>query len=70
MTDSDELPMEYPVLVTLLVAAVGALGYVVPTAIFGNPVDPTSTALFAGAFAVVYMGIAFLRQRYPELQEL
>jgi uncharacterized membrane protein YcaP (DUF421 family) len=70
MVASDEITTEYPVAATVVVALVGVVGYVVPTAIFGNPIEPLPTAIFAVAFAVVYVGISVLQQRFPELQDI
>jgi hypothetical protein len=70
MTDADDLPTEHPILATTLTAAVGAIGYVLPTAVFGRPIEPAPTLAFAAGFAVLYMGLAALQRRYPELQDL
>jgi hypothetical protein len=67
MTDAENLPSDHPVLALGLTAAVGAVGYVLPTAVFGRPVEPLPTVLFAVAFAVLYMGAVFLEDRIPDL---
>lgn len=67
MTDADDLPSEYPLGATVLTAIVGAVGYAVPTALFGRPVEPLPTLVFAIGFAVLYMGLARFEDRIPDL---
>jgi hypothetical protein len=67
MTDADDLPAEHPVLATALIAVVGVVGYAVPTALFGRPVDPLPTAAFAGGFTALYWGLIALDRYVPAL---
>lgn len=70
MRDADDLPAEYPLLATVLTALVGAAGYVVPTALFGRPVEPLPTLAFAVGFTALYMGSIAVTRRVPELRDL
>ena len=67
MVNADDVLEAYPALGAALVAALGAIGYVVPTVVFGRPVEPLPTIAFAVGFALVYLGGKLLRRRFPEL---
>jgi len=67
MTDADDLPAEHPLLATALIALTGAVGYAVPTAVFGRPIDRVPTAGFAVGFTVLYWGLLVLDRYVPEL---
>lgn len=67
MTDADELLTDYPLLAVVLTVLVGAVGYVLPTALFGRPVEAVPTAVFAVGFTVLYLGLARFEDRIPDL---
>lgn len=64
-TDKD-IVREQPVLATVLVVVVSFVGYVGLTLVLDGAVRPVESALFAGAFTVVYMAFALMSQRLGE----
>jgi hypothetical protein len=63
MTDAEQFPADHPLVATGLVAAVGAVGYAVSTALFGRAVEPVPVLAFAVAFTACYMGAAVVARR-------
>ncbi len=63
MTDPEQFPTDHPLIATGLVAAVGAVGYAVPTALFGRAVEPVSVLAFVVAFTACYMGAIVVSRR-------
>jgi organic hydroperoxide reductase OsmC/OhrA len=61
--DAEAFPTEYPLAATAITAAVGAVGYAVPTALFGRAVEPVPVLAFAVAFAACYMGAVYVARR-------
>ena len=63
MTDAESFPTEHPLIATGLVAAVGAVGYAVPTALFGRTVEVVPVLAFVVAFTACYMGAVVVSRR-------
>jgi len=63
MTDAEQFPTDHPLVATGLVAAVGAVGYAVPTALFGRSVEPVPVLAFVVAFTACYMSAVVVSRR-------
>ncbi|WP_299267938.1 hypothetical protein [Halorientalis sp.] len=63
MNNAETFATDHPLAATAIIAAVGAVGYAVSTALFGRPVEPVPVVAFVVAFTACYMGAVVVSRR-------